>query len=416
MKPSITPTTGNLDFAAVQRRTMAVLVIMQIVGTVGVGVAPSVGILLASEVTQNEAWAGLARTASTLGAALFGLPLGNLAAQFGRRFALSSGWWAAALGSALLVVAAQWSLVVPLFGGLLLIGAGSAVSLQARFAATDLAAPARKGRALALVVWVGMIGSVLGPNLGVPGAFIGERTGLTVYAGAFLIAAVCLVIAGIIVFALLRPDPLLTLQRASGLETQKPESMGTRIRKVLLELRNNRSARYAVIAIITAQIVMVAIMTMTPVHMSHLGDSITVIGFTISLHVAGMYALAPLVGYLNDKLGTRPTIGMGIIILIASLGIGATWPEATWGVIASLILLGVGWSFINVAGSALFSGVVSDDTRASSQGGVDALSNLFGATAAFVAGPLLMVSSFSILSLIAIVVLLPLAWLTVVRR
>src|SRR5699024_1112557 len=138
----------------------------------------------------------LARTASTLGAALLGLPLGNLAARFGRRTALTSGWWIAAAGSALLVLAAQASMVVPLFAGLLLIGAGSAVSLQSRFAATDLAEQHHKGRSLALIVWVGTIGSVLGPNLGVPGQAIGDRTGLNVYAGAFLIAAVCLALAG----------------------------------------------------------------------------------------------------------------------------------------------------------------------------------------------------------------------------
>ncbi|MEQ7739106.1 hypothetical protein ABQG64_23170, partial [Escherichia coli] len=116
-------------------------------------------------------------------------PLGNLAARHGRRFALAAGWCTAAAGGTLLVAAAQWSLVIPLFVGLLLIGAGSAVSLQARFAAADLASPHQKARALALVVWVGTHGSVLGPNLGVPGEIISQATGLTVFASAFLIAA-----------------------------------------------------------------------------------------------------------------------------------------------------------------------------------------------------------------------------------
>jgi MFS family permease len=154
------------DDAALQRRTMIVLAITQVVGTVGVGIAPSIGVLLAGEVTQNEAWAGLARTASTLGAALIGLPLGSLAARRGRRVALASGWWLAAFGAALLVASAQWSEPITLFAGLLAIGAGSAASLQSRFAATDLADPRHRGRSLALIVWVGTIGSVLGPNLG----------------------------------------------------------------------------------------------------------------------------------------------------------------------------------------------------------------------------------------------------------
>lgn len=398
--------------SAVQRRTLVVLVLMQVIGTVGVGVAPSIGILLAGEVTDNEAWAGLARTASTLGAALFGLPLGNLAARKGRRFALAAGWWVAATGSAILVVAAQWSLVVPLFIGLLLIGAGSAAALQSRFAATDLAEPQHKARSLALVVWVGTLGSVLGPNLGAPGEIVGAATGLTVFASAFLIAAICLALAGVLVFVLLRPDPLVMAAQLSGAPPHAAVRKG-RIRRIFAEVRANRPARIAVIAILTAQIVMVAVMTMTPVHIVHHGGSVNIVGITISLHVVGMYALSPVVGWMADRYGHRLAMWTGIVIFVASLAVGAVWPDDMGWIVVSLILLGLGWSFVNVAGSALFSSTVTPETRASSQGGVDALSNLFGATAAFLAGPLLAASSFATLSLLSMVVLVPLALLIV---
>ncbi|MFG3420948.1 MFS transporter [Micromonospora sp. NPDC048063] len=395
---------------------MTVLVIAQIIGTVGVGVAPSIGVLLAGEVTDNEAWAGLARTASTLGAALLGLPLGNLAARRGRRVALSGGWWMAAAGAALLVAAAQWSMVVPLFIGLLLIGAGSAVSLQSRFAATDLAEPRHKARSLALVVWVGTLGSVLGPNLGMPGELVGAATGLTIFASAFLIAAVCLALAGVVVFAWLRPDPLLLLEQSAQTPRSTPAGKRPgRIRQVLIELRTNRRARVAMIAILTAQVVMVSIMTMTPVHVAHQGGSISIIGITISLHIAGMYALSPLVGLIADRRGHRFAISTGIVIFLASLVIGAVKPDDTAWIIVSLILLGIGWSFVNVAGSALFSTAVATQTRAASQGGVDALSNLCGATAAFAAGPLLVLTSFSALSILAMITLIPLTVLMVTR-
>jgi MFS family permease len=413
------------DVRAVQRRTLAVLIVAQVIGTVGVGVAPSIGILLASEVTGDEAMAGLARTASTLGAALFGLPLGTLAAQRGRRVALTLGWLFAAAGSALLVAAAQWSLVVPLFIGLLLIGAGSAVALQARFAATDLAEPHHKARSLALVVWVGTLGSVLGPNLGLPGEIVGAATGL--FASAFLIATVCLALAGVVVFVWLRPDPLLLLEQTppaadrSGGGTTRGATPSSgrrpgRIRLVLAELRTNRRARTATITILTAQAVMVAVMTMTPVHLAHHGDSVNVIGLTISLHVVGMFALAPVVGALTDRFGHRATITIGIAIFVVSLVIGALWPDDTRWIIASLILLGVGWSFMNVAGSALFSTSVSDQMRAASQGGVDALSNLFGAAAALAAGPIMVATNFSVLSVLSMIVLVPVAVLMLARE
>ncbi|MGV9773299.1 MFS transporter [Streptosporangium sp. NPDC003464] len=409
-----TPARPVVD--AVQRRTMTVLVFAQIIGTVGVGVAPSIGILLAGAVTDNEAWAGLARTASTLGAALLGLPLGTLAARRGRRVALAGGWWTAAAGAAVLVAAAQWSLIVPLFGGLLLIGAGLAVSLQSRFAATDLALPHHKARSLALIVWVGTLGSVFGPNLGVPGEIIGAATGLTVYAAAFLIAALCLAIAGLIVWLWLRPDPLLVLRQATPPAPADPgRGQPGRIRQVLAELRVNWHARVAVIAILAAQIVMVGIMTMTPVHLTHHGGSIPLVGITISLHIVGMYAPAPLVGLIADRYGHRLAISAGLGVLAASLLIAAVKPDDTGWIITSLILLGIGWSFVNVAASALFNAAVSAETRASSQGGVDALSNLCGATAAFASGPLLAVSSFSLLSVVALIALIPLGVLMASR-
>lgn len=399
----------------VQKRTLWILAVSQIFGTIGVGVAPSIGILLAEEVTSSEAWAGLARTASTLGAALLGLPLGNLAARFGRRIALASGWWLAALGALLLVPAAQYQLVIPLFGGLLLIGSGSAISLQARFAATDLAADDHKGRSLALIVWVGTIGTVLGPNLGIPAQRISDATGLHVYAGAFLIAGVAMLVAGLLVFLLLRPDPLLLNRETDQLAgAALPVRHRGGLKRFAAELRNNQRARYAVVAILSAQVVMVAIMTMTPIHVTHHGGSVSLVGVTISLHILGMYALAPLVGYVADRWGYRFSIAVGLAIFAGSLLAGGLHPQNKGWIMASLILLGVGWSFINVAGSALFATVISKPDRASVQGGVDALSNLCGATAAFAAGPLMALSSFSTLAAIAGIVLIPLVLMTVV--
>jgi MFS family permease len=418
--------------SALQRRTLGVLVIMQVIGTVGVGVAPSIGVLLAEQVTDNEAWAGLARTASTLGAALLGLPLGRLAANRGRRVALSTGWFSAAAGAALLIFAAQESEVVTLFIGLLLIGAGSAVSLQSRFAATDLSDPRHRGRHLALVVWVGTLGSVIGPNLGVPGEVLHAATGLSVFAGAFLVAAVCLALAGVVAFLFLRPDPLLTARSAvaitmpdapgaasvvtpptpSGTVGASRRPTGVRrkgaLRHMLSEVRVNADARLALTAVLTAQVVMVAVMTMTPVHMEHQGGTVTFVGLTISLHVAGMYGLSPVSGWAADRWGPRTGMWIGICIFVASLLAGAFFSHSTGWIIVCLILLGLGWSFTNVAGSALFTSAVSEKTRAASQGGLDSLANLCAAVAAFWAGPLLAVTSFSTLAWVAVAVLVPL--------
>jgi MFS family permease len=394
----------------IQRRTLAVLAVSQVIGTVGVGIAPSIGILLATEVTDSEVWSGLARTASTLGAALLGIPLGATAARGGRRTALASGWWVSAAGAAVLVAAAQWSLVVPMFLGLLLIGAGQATSLQSRFAATDRARPADRARALSLVVWVGTLGNVLGPNLGLPGQALHRATGLTVFAGAFLIAAVCLALAGLVIFLWLRPDPLAG-HTASGPVVKEAATRRRfpRVRLLLAEVRTNRRARAAAGAVVIAQVVMVVVMTMTPVHMSHRGDSVTLVGITISLHILGMYALAPVVGQLTDRRGPRPAVVTGVVVLVASLVVAGVASDSTAGVVVALFLLGLGWSFVNVAGSATFSQALTEDHRATAQGGLDASSNLVSAAGAFAAGPLMAVSSFPVVSIVVAVLLIPVA-------
>ena len=443
---------GLSQYAGLQKRTLTILIITQVFGTVGVGIGPSMGILLAEQVAETELWAGLARSATTLGAALFGIPLGNLAAARGRNIALWLGWVVGGVGAVIVAAAAQLDSVILLFAGLLLMGAGAAVGLQARFAATDLAEPEHKGRSLGLIMWFSTIGTVLGPNLGTPGLAVANYFGVNLFTAAFGMAAVCLFIAGLLIFLFLRPDPLLTLQRhlaqtAAGQQTggrgaastpaagtsgaaqagtqgQAPHQGGgsqtgrkpSRFAMVFTEFRTNPKARYALIAILSAQLVMVAVMTMTPVHLNHHGDSIQVIGLTISLHILGMYALSPLVGWSADKLGARITISIGMVLLLASLLIGAAMPQSTGGIIASLILLGVGWSFAFVTGSSLFSRVVSDDTRASAQGGADALANLTSAVGAFIAGPVMAITSFSALALIAIIFLVPTAVMTVTIR
>ncbi len=416
--PAPATTAIDPDQAPVQRRILSVLVLAQIIGTVGVGVAPSIGVLLAEDVTNSEVWAGLARTASTLGAALFGLPLGSLAARRGRRVALGTGWFTAGLGAVMLVGASQWQSALLLFPGLVLIGIGSAAALQSRFAATDRALPQQRGRALALVVWVGTLGSVVGPNLGIPGGWISNATGLTTYAGAFLIAAVALGGAGLIVVLALRPEPLQQeplraepLSNASSGPRTSARSPETRepIHELLAAVHGSTRVGTAVLAIVTAQVVMVSVMTMTPVHLHHHGGSVTIVGITISLHIAGMYALAPVVGMIIDWRSARFAVAVGVAILAASLLLAVANPGSTATVVAALILLGVGWSFTNVAGSALFNEALTTPDRAKAQGAVDAAANLCGAAAAFLSGPFLAASSFSTLALVGLLALVPLA-------
>lgn len=393
------------EIVAAQRRALRVLIISQVLGAFGMGAAPSVGILLAEEVTDSETMAGLARTASTLGAALIGIPLATLAARGGRRVALATGWFLAAFGSLTLIVASVAESTLLLVAGMLLFGVGTASMLQSRFAATDLVQPRSRGRTLSLVVWCGTFGSVFGPNLGKPGESVSAALGLPPLAGAFVIALVMMTVAGLVLIIFLRPDPLLTATRH---EVRPGGHRRIGLRQVFRTLMAIPLARFAIATVIAAHLSMVSLMTMTPVHMDHHNAGVTLIGITISIHVLGMFALAPLVGWASDRIGPIRVIMIGQLIFIGSSVAAIVSGGSHAWTIVSLFLLGLGWSCGTVPGSILMTEAVPADIRPSSQGVVDTAMNAFAALAALISGPIFVLIGFGGLSMMAVLVAVPL--------
>ncbi|KWX10585.1 MFS transporter, partial [Carbonactinospora thermoautotrophica] len=174
------------DLSAVQRRTVRSLASTQVLGGVGVSVGIAMAALLAQELSGSPNLSGLAATASTLGAAVAAVPLAGLMARRGRRPGLMTGYLAGSAGSALAVVAAALGSYLLLLVGMLLFGAATTSNLQARYAATDLAEPTHRGRALSVVVWATTIGAVAGPNLVAPAGATATLLGLPRLAGPFL--------------------------------------------------------------------------------------------------------------------------------------------------------------------------------------------------------------------------------------
>lgn len=376
---------------AAQRRTLRLLAAAQVAGGIGFGAGLSVGILLAAQVTRSEGWAGVARTSSTVVAALVAVPLAVLAARSGRRISLGLAWAMATTGSVALVAAAQLAdsnRVVAsalLIYGLGISGAGSAASLQGRYAATDLAAPEHRSRHLSLIVWATTVGTVLGPNLGAPGEALADSMGLAPMAGPFVIATAMLAMATVVIL-LLRPDPLLLAAQYTHIDPHTPRS-GTR--KAMAQAWRISGARIALVAMCAAHTVMVGVMTMTPVHMDHHGASITVVGLTISIHVLGMFAFSPLVGIAADRFGRYPVIVAGGGTLLLATLVAGTAGSAMWQVTAGLFLLGVGWSLVLVPASTLLTESVPVADRTRVQGGSDAAMNVSAAVGAAGSGPLL---------------------------
>ncbi len=372
------------------------LLVAQILGGIGLGATVSVGALLASEVSGSPAWSGMAATMSTLGAALIAVPLARSAQARGRRVALAVGSIVSAAGALLAILAAAWGSFPILLVGLALAGAGSATNLQARFAATDLAVPAHRGRQLSLVVWSTTIGAVLGPNLIKPGEVLGGMIGLPTLTGPFLFTIAAQLAAVLVYFLGLRPDPLLTALERS------PRTSETVPKHGFATLRVNPTARFAVVAVALSHTTMVAMMSMTPVHLYLHGATLVIVGFALSLHIAGMFGLSPIFGWLADRWGRVPVVLIGQGLFVVSLVTAWLGSESQFWVIVSVILLGLGWSASTIAGSTLVAEAAPVDDRAGLQGVSDLLMNSTAAVGGALAGPILALAGYSGLGIICL--------------
>lgn len=380
--------------APLQRRVVGVLVAGQILGGIGMGATLSLGALLAAQLSGSSAWSGMAATMSTLGAALVAVPLARLAQSRGRRLSLATGALVAGSGAVLAISAVALDVFPLLLLALMMLGVGSATNLQARFAATDLASTRFRARDLSIVVWSTTIGAVLGPNLFGPGEIVGTALGLPPMTGAFAFSLVATVGAATVYSFGLRPDPLLTALASRGVDAGGPRPRGG-----LAIVRDNRSARYAVAVIAFSHATMVALMSMAPVHLREHGATLPVVGLTISLHVAGMYALSPVFGWLADRLGRIPMILTGQSLLLSALMLFWLAADSTTAMTIGLILLGLGWSASVVAGSALVAEAVSVTDRSALQGFSDLSMNAVGAVGGATAGLVLSVVGYSGLGL-----------------
>lgn len=412
------------DVAPIQRRTLRLLFATQTIGGVGVTIGIAVGALLAARIA-GTAVAGLAQSAAVVGAALLAVPVTRIMNGYGRRPGLVVAYLAGAAGGVLVVAAAATSSVPLLLAGMLLFGGGTAANLQARYTAVDLAEPARRGRQLSLIVWATTIGAVAAPNFATLADRTTSRFGLPTLAGPFAFSAAAFLLAAVALFAFLRPDPLLTARRLAAMDTPAPSGgagvlspvapvgrpRGAGMRVAWRVVRELPAARLGIGAVAMGHLVMVAVMAMTPVRLgeSH-GDAdvLRVVGIVLSLHIAGMYALSPVVGWLTDRYGRRPVILGGAGLLLAACAVAGTAGHDTPQLSVGLVLLGLGWSATMVAGSTLLSESVPVGIRPSVQGLSDLTMGLAGAAAGAVSGFVMQVAGYPVLTLLAAVAIVPL--------
>jgi MFS family permease len=377
------------------------------------GATLSAGALLVTQVTGSEALSGMAATGTTVGAAIAAIPLAALAHRAGRAPSLATGALIAAAGAGVGIVAAVIVSFPLLLLALAMIGVGTAVNLQSRFAATDLSEPGSRGRDLALVVWATTVGAVLGPNLIAPADAFGRTLGLPTLAGPFLFTIAAQVIAAAIYLVFLRPDPLKLADRIG----RERDEAGLGV--VDIPKSDPSGVRTGMIALALSHATMVSVMAMTPVHLVQNGATLVIVGLTISLHVAGMFGLSPVFGWLSDRVGREAIIALGQVVLLAALLLTSFGAASQGAVMAGLILIGLGWSASTVAGSALIAESADPLRRTRIQGRADLLMSVAGALGGAAAGPALALLAYNGLALLAIalvvVVLIAVAYRSATR-
>ena len=383
---------------ALHRRTLAVVMASQVFSGAGLAAGVTVGALLAADMLGTSSLSGLPAALFTAGSAGAALMVGRLSQRLGRRAGLTAGYAAGAIGGAGVVTAAAVDSIPLLLLFLLVYGAGTATNLQARYAGADLIGPERRGRAVSSVLVATTLGAIAGPNLVAVTGDAAQHWGIPALAGPFGLAAVAYALAGTVLFALLRPDPLQVARLIAAAEqpgTATPSLAPTTTAKPYAG-----SVTAGAVTMVLTQIVMVAVMTMTPIHMQAHGHDLQATGLVIAVHIGGMYLPSPLTGFLFDRYGRiAGAVASGLTLLAAGI-LGAAGPADSVVVLAlALGLLGLGWNLGLVAGTAMITDAAPLQTRAKTQGTIDLCVALAGSGAGISSGMIMSATSYAALSL-----------------
>jgi len=384
--------------AALQRRTLRVLVGAQILGALGTSGAVA-GALLALDITGSESLASLPLAMLVVGSSATVVPISVLSRRAGRRAGLTVALGAAGLGAAGMVLAGVLESFALLLAASVVFGAGNTAVMLARYAAADLSTPAERGRAIGRVVFATTFGGVAGPNLLAPAGSAATALGLPELTGLFVFATFAFALAALVLLVALRPDPLLL---AASLEPASPPREADRSEPPsevpLRRLLAPSAAVTGLATIVTANLVMVAVMAMAPVHMQGQGHSLELVGLVVSLHVAGMFAPSPLTGWLTDRLGPLPVAAAGAVLLTIAGVLSAASGQGAFGFALGLVLLGVGWNAGLIAGSTLLTSAVPVAQRPRVEGAGELSMGIAAASATAVAGPVVGLAGYATLA------------------
>ena len=386
------------ETAPIRRRLTGVLFSGVALGATAYIAAVTVSTLAAEEIIGSATLSGVPSAIATLGTALGATLLTRSVVRRGRRPGLVTGYAIGAIGCVLAIVAFGAGSFPLLLLGMALLGLGNASNHLARYAAAEMYPQDRRGAALGTVVWAGTIGSVVGPALLQPSGRFALDLGRSELVGGFLVGLGFLAVAVAVYAVALRPDPATLAIDRPDPDELKPAALGPAFRMPMV--------RVALTAMIAGQVVMVMIMTSTPLHIHHHGSDLGIVGLVMSAHTLGMFALSPLTGRFVDRWGAIRVILAGMAVLGLSAVGGAYGPSTstTWLVVV-LFALGFGWNLAFVAGSSLLTIGVGSDIRSRLQGRVDSLTWGSAALASVSSGVIYQATDYTMISVIGLLLL-----------
>jgi MFS family permease len=385
------------DYARIARKITLVLFLSQGLSSAGFIAAFTVNALVAVDLTGRTAMAGVPGALYVLGQACGALVWGFSMERIGRRRGLALGQVIGVIGAAIaMITVVHRSFSVFLFGLLLVGMARSAVDLS-RFAAAEVHLPAERGRAIANVVLGSTVGAIVGPLLVGPTGRLAARAGFVELAGPYGVGFVGLVLAAMLISSGLRPDP-----RDIGRELARlsPEAAPLQPTRSLAEITRQPGVIVATLSMVFAQLVMMVPMSITSVHMTDHQHPLTAVSLVISGHTFGMYAFSVISGRMTDRWGRGPVIILGSTVSLLSCLLAAPSIDLL-PLLVALFLLGLGWNFAYVAGSALLSDQLSPKERAKTQGFNDLLLNLASAAGQLGSGVVYASGGYGIMGLAA---------------
>ncbi|MCG3210159.1 MAG: Riboflavin transporter RfnT [Anaerolineae bacterium] len=396
------------------RRIVFTLLAGQSLFSAALIVAFTIASIIAVELGRSEGWTGVPSTLTVAGAALMAYPVGKLMDRAGRRVGLSVGY-ALGIVAALIAGAAVITGSLALFlAGIFLLGMTKGVLDQGRYAAAE-ASPARtRARAISWVVLGGTAGSILGPSLISSSGKLATQLGLPSLSGPWFVAALIFGLTLVLINIFLRPDPQQLGRQFAAIEPET-EAGGSTGGRPYRDILQDPRIKLATAALISGQLAMVVVMTMTPVHMHHNHHELGPISLVIMAHTLGMFGLSFVTGWLVDRLGRNAIILAGGFVLAMACLTAPLNASALWLAVC-LFLLGLGWNFCFVAGSALLSDALRASERGRVQGLTDTMINVISGVGSTGGGLIFAAFGYLTISWLSILIsLAPVALLLLLR-